>query len=265
MFFSDLRVGLFVVYAALIVWRISVGAPEGYWPYMLGFAVLSGITRAIEHAAESSRLQRGVSYLASLDPATAQERIRHLWSAHARRTYRDLLRDEGMVEQEGGVERFPYTASERRAFDAVFWIAAISAVVAFALLFLRVRRGTWMPWLFWGVGAMCVAAAGWARHRASELASVLEVSPFALTRVALDGTRLRIPWHHELVLQNQPRHRRVLLATARGSVVIALGYRRLGFERLLRLTIEHGGFTPMPTEQAAGVTGEPPPEERTTS
>ena len=119
--------------------------------------------------------------------------------------------------------------------------------------------------LFWGVGAMCVAAAGWARHRASELASVLEVSPFALTRVALDGTRLRIPWHHELVLQNQPRHRRVLLATARGSVVIALGYRRLGFERLLRLTIEHGGFTPLPTEQAAGVTGEPPPEERTTS
>jgi hypothetical protein len=31
MFFSDLRVAVFVVYAVLVTWRISLGAPEGYW------------------------------------------------------------------------------------------------------------------------------------------------------------------------------------------------------------------------------------------
>lgn len=243
MLLSSLRVALWVVYAVLIVWRVSVGAPEGYWPYTLGFAVLLGITRAIEQAAQTWRLDRDVAQLASLDPASAQERIGHLWSAHARRTYRQLLRAEGAVEKASGVERFPYASSERRAVDQLFWVAGGAAAVAFALLFTVARRATWLPWVLWVAGGLGVAVASWARQRSSELASTLELSQFGLKHVAQDGTRRSVRWQQPLVLQNQPRRRRVLLAAADGGVVIALGYRRVGFERLLRLTIEHGGFS----------------------
>ena len=255
MLFSDLRVALWVVYAVLIVWRVSVGAPEGYWPYTLGFAVLMGITRAIEQAAHAGRLERDVAYLASLDPASAQERIGHLWSAHARRTYRELLLAEGSVEEARGVERFPYARSERRAADHLFWVAVAAAAVAFALLFTVARGGAWLPWVLWVSGGLCVAFASWARQRGSELASTLELSRFSLTHTGQNGRRRSVRWQQALVLQNQPRRRRVLLAAANGSVAIPLGYRRVGFERLLRLTIEYGGFSADPASEQDAATG----------
>ena len=105
-----------------------------------------GITRALEGAIQKHRLQRDVAYLPSLDPAVARQRIDRLWSAHARRTYRELLSDEGAVEQAGLVERFPYAQSERRWVDHLLWVCIGVAAVAFALLFTVARHGWWAPW-----------------------------------------------------------------------------------------------------------------------
>lgn len=240
--FSDLRVALFFVYVVLVVWRISVGAPEGYWPYVLAFSILSGLTRGLERGWEQARLRRDVSYLASLDPATARQRIGQMWSAHARHTYRTLLEEEGTVEEAAGVERFPYARSARRAVDGVFVLACAVAALAFIALFAWARKGTWIPWVLWVIGGLSVAAAGWARRRAAELASTIEVSAFGLTWIAADGGRRAVRWHQSLVLQNQPRRRRLVLAPTQGGAAIPVGYRRVGFERLLRLTLERGGF-----------------------
>ena len=255
MSFSDLRAGLFVGYVVLVVWRISVGAPEGYWPYTLAFAVLSGITRAIEHSVEEHRIRRDVAYLASLDPESAQKRIDQFWSAHARRTYRELLGEEGAVERDGAVERFPYATSERRSWDQLFWFMAVVAAAAFVALFTVARRGTWLPWMLWAIGAVCVGAAGWARYRTSEITSTLELTPFGLTWIGHDGSRRGVRWTEPLTLQNQPRKRRVMIASERGTVV-PLGYRRVGFERLLRRTIELGGFAAIPQPPDDSTAGE---------
>lgn len=262
MFFSDLRVAVFVVYAVLVTWRISLGTPEGYWPYTLAFAVLMAITRALEGAVEKHRLERDVAYLTSLDPAVARQRIDRLWSAHARRTYRELLSEEGAVEQTGLVERFPYARSERRSVDQLFWVCIAVAAVAFALLFTVARRGSWTPWALWVAGSVSVGGASWARRRVTELASTLELTPFGIAVITSDGGRSSVRWRHAAVLQNQPRRRRVLLSSVDGAT-IPLGYRRVGFERLLGLTIAYGGFAPpQASSPEAATPPQPDPEPR---
>ena len=243
MIFSDLRVALYVIFVVTLIWRGTVGIPEGYWPYTLAFAVLTGITRSVERAADDLRLKRDVAYLTALDPDEAERTIGRMWSAYARRTYAQLLREEGAVERDGAVERFPYPASTRRTAVQLYWTSVGAALAAVALLF-TLGRGlpAWGGWLLWAGSALLAGSAAWWRRRTRELAATLEISPFGLTAVAADGARRAVRWGQPLVLHNRPRRRRVELVAGDGRPPVHIEYGLLGFVRLLRLVIEYGGF-----------------------
>ena len=253
MSFGDLRVALYLAYAILVAWRMTTPMPEGILPYAFAYAVLIPLTHVAEAALDRIRLRRDVSFLASLDPAEAEARIERLWSAHARRTYRELLEQEGAVQQSLMAERFPFASGARRAVDIGFWSATACAAMVFAALFIWRDAAAAAGWALWAIGTVLAGVAGWLRHRGREARTVLEVTPFGIAALTEAGERERmIRWTQPLILQNQPRRQRLVLAVESGNTRIPLHYRRVGFNRLLQLTLVYGGFAPPSTSVEAG-------------
>jgi hypothetical protein len=252
MSFSDVRLAIYVAYAVLMIWRIGAGMGEEWWLYVAGFTVLIQVTRGIERGLEEARVRRRVARLAALDPADAETQLSRIWSDSARRELAGLLREEGVVEQDGITERFPFPRSARDAVSTLFWVLVIAAVGCFCLIAVVSPLYARMAWVTWVVGAGLAIGAGWARRQTRRLASVLEVSHFGVTELADDGARKILRWTQPLVLQNRPKKGRLeLYSPDRPESPIHLDYRRLGFERLLRSIVEYGGFRPQ----------EPPAEE----
>ena len=252
--FGDIQVGLYASYAILIIWRGSVGIPEGYVPYMAAYFVFSALAAIIERVLDRLTFQRMIQDLAALDPVESAALIERSWSASACRLLRTEVANEGSVEVHDLTERFPMPASIRRQTDILFWVAALSALIVFALLFVRDWVSAW-GWTVWMAGSGLAGWAGSLRQRSRAASSIVVVDPWELCVERADGLRESpIRWGRELYLTNEPSRNRLALSDARSRSVVHLDYRRVGFVRLLNLVLERGGFRG--TDSSAGGAGD---------
>jgi hypothetical protein len=240
--FGDIQVGLYASYVILIIWRGSVGIPEGYVPYIAAYFVLSTLAGIIERVHERMTFRRMIQNLVALDPAESAELIERSWSASARRLLRAEVAKEGLVEVRELTERFPMPASIRRQTDLLFWSATLAALIIFALLFVREWGSAW-GWGVWVAGSSSAGLAGWLRRRSRAFASTVVVDAWQLCVERADGSHeAQIRWGRELYLTNDPSRNRIALSDVRTRSGVYLDYRRVGFVRLLNLVLERGGF-----------------------
>jgi len=177
-----------------------------------------------------------------LDPARQQALISKMWLSLDRKFYRDRLAAEGAPERTGAVERFPFGASDLRENVLLFWVAAFSNAGVLVALFVLHNLPPWGAWLLWAVAITLMLLIAWLRRRERHLGTVLEISPFAISEVAEDGTRRTIQWSEPLILWNRPRLGRAQLHVAGRADFVALDYSRLAFERIANLVLDYGGF-----------------------
>jgi len=240
MFFDDLRLGIAILYLALVMWRV-MGQGDEWWPYVVALSVIMAGVRGVEHALDAARVRRYVAYFAALDPADAKEKISRMWLSGVRNELSQRLADEGTIERSEFVERFPFTKEAQRRATLLFWLTIGAAAIALAALAFVARMPAWIGWGCWLATATFVALAGQARQSSLDMQSVLEVSQFGLTEIATSRERRTLRWTEPLFIVDKPRRHRVELFNAEGKM-IRINYRRLGFVRLLHLVLTNGGF-----------------------
>ena len=96
------------------------------------------------------------------------------------------------------------------------------------------------------IGMGAVVAMPVLSRRFYRLASVIELTPFAIIEVRADGRRRWLYWTQPLELRNYRWLRRLELAPQGGQGHIPIHYARIGFERLLAVVLERGGFRKPP-------------------
>jgi len=80
------------------------------------------------------------------------------------------------------------------------------------------------------------------RTISAQMGRVFEVSPFGLSEIAADGSIRRLLWGYGLTLRNRPWLRRLELSPKDVSDHLDLPYAIVGFERLVELIFDKGGF-----------------------
>jgi hypothetical protein len=240
MFFDDLRLGITIVYLALVMWRV-IGQGDEWWPYVLVLAIIMAGVRGFERALHDSRVRRYVAHFAALDPADAKAKISRMWLSGVRNELSRRLAEQGSIEQGDSTERFPFTKGAQRRATMLFWIAIGAAAVSLAALAFVARLPAWIGWGCWLATATCVVVARQARQNSLEMQSALEVTPFGLTEIAPSGDRRTLLWTDQLFIVDKPRRHRVELFNSAGKM-IPISYRRLGFVRLLQRVLVNGGF-----------------------
>jgi len=240
--FTEYRIALYAAYIGLVLWKYHRGTEADLWLWFLGYVALNVASRAAEGLVVRYRERANVSYMRSLDPTRQAELIAKMWLSVDRKFFRERLAAEGAPERDGPVERFPFGHSDRRENTILFWVTVLVAGAVLVVLFRFRAVPTWLAWLLWSFEATCLMALAWLRRREQHLRTLLEVSPFAVSEVAPDGSRRTIRWSQRLFLRNRPRVRRAELYAAGEPGFIALDYARLGFERIANLVIQYGGF-----------------------
>ena len=234
-----------------IVWALAVGALFWLWGstplghridlFVLMFA-LFGALYAVVALWAAWRVRRVVHRLRSLAPGDRDEVLGQHIAPERRDFYAKRLAAEGSVEVNGVVERFPFSPVDRREAFAMFWgataIATITLAVAHGVG--GVPEGWRGPAL--ATGMLAVLAMPVFSRRSYHLASVIEVTPFATIEVRADGRRRWLYWRQPLTLQKRSWLRRVDVAPQGARDHIPLHYARVGFDRLIALVLERGGF-----------------------
>jgi hypothetical protein len=167
--------------------------------------------------------------LAELDPPKLRDAIAR------------VIADDGVEEQEGDVERFPYPQGLKRFVSRRYWVLWSMAAL---LLLLSAFSSMWIPLRVASAGlALFFGALAWKASREERaLDSVIEVTPFRVSECFPDGRRRTLSLRGRLVLLNEPARQRVLLAGGPDDAGIALDYRRMGFSRMCELIVRYGGF-----------------------
>ena len=240
--FTEYRIALFAAYVAVIVWKYNRHTEGDLWVYIIGFFGLRFLLWLGERGYWRWSERHAVRAMRSLDPARQQALISKMWLSIDRKFYRERLAAEGAPERAGAVERFPFGASDLRENVVLFWLAAFSTSGVLVVLFVLHDLPRWSVWLLWAVAVGLMLLLAWLRRRESHLGTVLEISPFAISEEAEDGTRRTIQWSEPLILWNRPRLGRAQLHVAGRADFIALDYNRLAFERIANLVIEYGDF-----------------------
>lgn len=242
MFFGDLQLGLYVAYAVLLVWRGSVGIPEGYVPYLLSYFLLVRLANLIERVTERRVFWRNIQVLNSLDPAEVDVIIARTWSALGRRTLREAIDREGRVERTDGEERYALPRSARQGVEIAFWCCALAALAAFVVL-LGLRWPGVAGWSLWMIGFILSGIAGILRRRAQALSSIVIASPWELRHESAAGARIsRLRWAEQLRLTNDPRRGCYAIESVSTASQIVVDYRTIGCWRLFALILDRGGF-----------------------
>lgn len=234
-----------------VVWALAVGALFGLWGstplgqridlFVLMFA-LFGALFAVVALWTAWRVRRVAHRLRSLAPDDRDEVLGQHMAPEARDFYAKRLAAEGSVEVDGVVERFPFSAVDRREALALFWGATTIATITLAVA--HGVGGVHEGWrgLALATGMLAVLAMPVLSRRSYRLASVIEVTPFAIIEVRTDGRRRWLYWRQPLTLQNRPWLRRLDLAPQGSRDRIPLHYARVGFDRLIAVVLERGGF-----------------------
>jgi hypothetical protein len=155
------------------------------------------------------------------------------------------LADDDLPPREAPIDRFVFPRSVHRWNSIWFWLAIAATAALLYLATTTTRTVTLVT-----IGAMlaaCLVLAAWLRRRALFLATVIEVSPFAISEVHPSGARRTLLWRDAGWLLNRSRRGRVEVATPDKRGTIAVHYRRLEFLRALQLLLDYGGFGPPPS------------------
>jgi hypothetical protein len=232
-----------------VVWALAVGAAMWLWgsvPYRIDLFViifaLFGALVALVALWAAWRVRRVVHRLRSLGPDDRDEVLGQHIAPEARDFYAKRLAAEGSVEVDGAVERFPFSPVDRREAFALFWGAAAIATITLAVA--HGVGGVHVGWrrLALAAGMLAVLTMPVLSRRSYRLASIIELTPFAIIEVRADGRRRWLYWRQPLTLQNRRWLRRVDLAPQGSRDNIPLHYARVGFDRLIAIVLERGGF-----------------------
>ena len=252
---GDIRVGLSLVYGALVIWRgrATGGTPDNWWMYIAVFAALNfGLTLA-------SRLgvwwqgRMAVQKYRAMGPARQALALKAISSLPRGRQFAERVRLEGQPDIGQAVERYPFARGARVAALTAFITAiALGAALLGGLVLRAHSLAPVTAWTMWIAGCVAAVLAAWARRRLKHTESVLEISAFSIAEAGPEGKRM-LRWGGPLLLSARPRWRRLELRVPGQREYIALDYDRVGIDRALQLVLHFGGF--------AAAEGSPPNEQ----
>lgn len=242
---SDLRVGLFVVYSGLLLWR-SRGTPDGtppdWWKMILIFAALNFLLDLAARIAYWWAGRRAIQKYRAMDPRLSRDIIFRNQSSTLMRRLGEAVEREGDAEVGGAVERFPFARGARIATTSAFVGAvALGLILLVTLAVPLARVPAVLGWVMWSVACLCAVGAAWARRRLRHLETILEMTAFTIAEVGPHARRV-LHWNETLVLVSRPRWRRLELRRPGAREFIALDYDRVGIHRAVYRVLLHFGL-----------------------
>ena len=188
------------------------------------------------------RVRRVVHLLRRFDTAQRTTLLARLDNQQTQAYFEYRLADHGAPETLGLVERFAFSPIDRREATVGMWGATLAAIgIALPSTTLTLSQATR------AISICCVlmliVVATMLRRVLSRLHRVFEVSPFGLSEIATNGTVRRLLWGYGLTVRNRPWLRRIELSPASDPAFISIPYTVVGFDRLLELILQRGGFT----------------------
>ena len=233
-----------VVAVCYLLWNTTPPA-DRVTRFAIIFAVFGAIVLLVALWA-AWRVRGVINRLRSLAPDDRDEVLGQHLTPEAREFYAKRLAAEGSVEFDGLVERFPFSPLDRRETLVLFWAAAaIGAIALAAALGIGGLEQAWREAAL-AIGMGAVVAMPVLSRRFYRLASVIELTPLAIIEVRADGRRRWLYWTQPLELRNYRWLRRLELAPKGGQGHIPIHYARIGFDRLLAVVLERGGFRKPP-------------------
>jgi hypothetical protein len=241
-------------FQARVFWA-GIGALVLYWITIDSFDVRPETIFAVEAWAYGAalvgiigrrvlvmwRIRRVIRLLRQFDTTQRAELLGKLEDDGAQAYLEHRLAEHGEPTTIGLVERFAFSRVDQREATVAMWASIVSAVGALIpVLALRAAESTQV----WAASCASVlvflALMLWRRQRV--LRRVYDVSPFGLTAIEPDGSVRRLSWAGGLTLRNRPWLRRIELARFGSPAFIGIPYSVVGFERMVELVIEKGGF-----------------------
>jgi len=186
-------------------------------------------------------IRREVHFLRSLSAQKRDEIYRTLGKEELKPYFEQRLEEHGAPESAGVVERFAFSPVDRRERA---WLAYIVICTAALVGFLpeSVAPGSAGRLAVVALAMLLLAAGGFVWTTVPALSRTFEVSPFGLSEVRPNGVIQRLLWGSGVVLHNRPRLRRIEVRHIASDGAIKIPYQVVGFDRLLELILEHGGF-----------------------
>jgi hypothetical protein len=222
-------------------WGPNDMTPASFYWWISGIALMQ-LTYLLEGVGLRWRLRQEVKAYLSMDPELREHLLSKVWLSVTRNYLREQLAKEPDVEVSGVAERYPFPSMDKRLSARLYW--ALTAVAAFLLASALgvVSLGLAMRLVFLAVGVALVVGLAYLRQRERHLATILEVTPFAVAEIHPDGARRVILFNQPLQLRNRPRLGRVELRGTGDDRFIPLDYDRIGFQRALDRVLTFGGF-----------------------
>jgi len=212
---DNLRIALVICYIGGILWDAVVAQEPSAnsWKYILGYAILNFALRVAERIQNWWLWRTHIRGIRALGPEERHAYLQRIWLSRTRMELTDRVAAEGEVEIDGNVERFPFSRGAHRAMSAAFWISAIlSGALQIGLIAFAHQIPRAAGWIMLASAILLAVFAAWARMRAQQMETVLEINPFGIAEVQPGGDRRSIRWNDSLQLRGRPRRRRLELS-----------------------------------------------------
>jgi hypothetical protein len=199
-------------------------------------------TFTIEEWLQHRESRKAIDSWRVLGPSEQEAGIARIWSASGRQWLRDALAGEGMVEQDGNVERFPFSKHDQEQSRRTFWFAVIAAGVCLVLALFVESLSAWWKYVIAALGVLLGLSAVHDLFRLRHLATVLEVSPFRVAIRYPAGKMRYLLLAGPLELEHKPKSGRLELRSTGATDFIPIDCERIGVARAIDLIVQYGGF-----------------------
>jgi hypothetical protein len=226
-------------------WRlVTDGSFRSFWIFLGGVWLLLGVLWLVTVWMKD----RAIRFLLRLDAEGRKLALAEMVDDEVQREIREGLDEEPVAEGPPPVERFPFPRRMTRDLAITYAIGTLVALGGVALAALTSSPGVRLTGATTTlVAALATIITSW--RRSNLLASAIEISPFAISQVWLDGSRRTMLWRDVWILRNRPWLGRFEVLAADRRTGIHLHYDRVAFKRALELVLDYGGFRP-PTASA---------------
>jgi hypothetical protein len=212
----------------------DVGIPVAFAVVYLPLLVRIG-GRYLQTSWHIRRFVRSTRTLGGPARVEVLDRIEHM---ELRERVQQELQRHGEPGVNGLVHRFSFSPIDRRECTLAGWLSA--ALGTFGLIL--IVAGTPFRWIWAIVGPLAFMLAGAMWLRVGQLATTIEISPFALSEVTIQGRIRRVLFGQGLTLVDRPRRRRLELSVTGRPEFIALPYALVGLNDAVDLLLKFGGF-----------------------
>ena len=241
--YSDLRVGVYLLYVVLIIWRgLNHGIDGVAFALLVGFMGLRLLLYCAEWLHGRLLVRAEKEAFLRLDPEVQARVLKRSWLGVHRQLYRDAIDEGGVIEQEGAIERFPFSKRAQRETSALFWTLFSSTLILLVGVFFFWQGAGWVTWAIWAYSFAMAATLAVLRTRERFLQTEVEVSPFAVALLDPEGTRLSISWGSAFRVRLARFGRRLELIDATGTIRVPLDESRVGSARMFSLVRQYAGW-----------------------